>query len=114
VGRMEPLGPSDTFPHVLPVAANAPTPGTRVWLLGYRWNKAKDALADDRIEAHVTRVIANHLIFVPAGQPGSSGSCVLNDAGQVVGINEGGFSTDEHEEAGLAVGVWSSLRDVPK
>lgn len=47
--------------------------------------------------------------------PGSSGSCVLNDAGEVVGIVEGGFPTDDKSaEGGFAVGVWGALIGVPK
>lgn len=114
LGRMTPFREGDTFPHVLPVAEVAPALGSRIWLLGYRWDGRKNALGEDVIEAKVTRIVANHLIFIPAGKPGSSGSCVLNDAGQVVGINEGAFTTDDKDEAGLAVAVWGVLKDPPK
>lgn len=110
LGRMEPLKKDDTFPHVLPVAQVAPQPGARVWFLGYKFNSPKDVMSEERIESHVTRIVANHVFYAPSGHPGSSGSCVLNDAGEVVGIVEGGFGTEDKDaEGGFAVGVWGDL-----
>jgi len=114
LGTVQPLRESDVFPHYLPVASKAPKPGDRVYLLGFDWSNRKSAMGDDVIVAKVIRVVALHVIFSPSGQPGSSGSCVVNEAGEVVAINEGGYETDDKEEAGLAVGVWSDLATVPK
>lgn len=115
LGRMEPLGKDDIFPHVLPVAASAPLPGARVWFLGYSFNNPKNVMSEERIEAHVTRIVANHVFYVPSGHEGSSGSCVLNDAGEVVAIVEGGFGTnDKDQEGGIGVGVYGDLVRVPK
>lgn len=115
LGRMEPLSKTDTFPHVLPVAPVAPLPGARVWFLGYKFDSPKNVMSEERIESHVTRIVANHVFYAPSGHPGSSGSCVLNDAGEVVGIVEGGFGTeDKDQEGGFAVGVWGALLEVPK
>lgn len=113
LARVEPLFPGDVFPNPLPLAQAPPMAGDRLWLLGYSWENRKRAMADDVIEARVTRVVALHVIFTPSGQPGSSGSCLVNDAGEVVAINEGGYETDAKEEAGLAVGVWGSLSRMP-
>ena len=101
---VEPVGPD--FPAWYEFATEAPKAGDRVWLLGYDWRNRKSVLADDVIEAKVTRVVALHVVFIPSGKPGSSGSCVLNERGQVVAINEGAFTADDKEEAGLGVGVW--------
>lgn len=127
LATVEPFSPSQVFPHPLTVARQAPAPGDRVWLLGYSWRNRKSAMEDDVIEARVTRVVALHVLYTPSGQPGSSGSCVVNDAGEVVGINEGGYETDASASikpltmwlramtkdagaaAGLAVGVWGTL-----
>ncbi len=114
LATVEPMRADDVFPHPFRVAAQAPKPGDRVWLLGYDWRNRKSAMDDDVIEAKVTRVMALHVLFTPSGHPGSSGSCLLNDAGEVVAINEGGYETDAHEEAGLAVGVWGSLARMPE
>lgn len=128
LARVEPMAAGDVFPHPLRVARLAPVAGDRVRILGYDWSNRKSAMADDVIEARVTRVVALHVIFGPAGQPGSSGSCMVNDAGEVVAINEGAYETDASasplmrwfrthaasNEAGLAVGVWGSLVAMPK
>lgn len=110
LAAMEPMNEADEFKHYLPVAKERPKPGDRVWILGYDWSNKKTALADDPIEAKVTRVVALHINFYPSGQGGSSGSCVVNEAGEVVGINEGAWPTDDGE-AGTAVGVWGVYKD---
>ena len=69
---------------------------------------------EDVIEAKVVRIVALHVLFVPSGQPGSSGSCVVNEAGEVVAINEGGYTADDGGDAGLAVGVWGNLWRMPE
>jgi S1-C subfamily serine protease len=53
-------------------------------------------------------------MFYPSGKPGSSGSCIVNDAGEVVAINEGGYETDDKDEVGLGVGVWGGLHKTPE
>jgi Trypsin-like peptidase domain len=113
LARVFPL-PGETFPHPLPVASEAPKPGDRVWLLGYDWSSRKNAMAPKTVEARVTRIVAGHLFFMPSGQEGSSGSCVVNELGQVVAINSGSFETEDHEEIGRAVGVWGWLSKVPQ
>jgi hypothetical protein len=111
---MEPLRAGDVFPHPFTVSQTAPKPGDRIWFLGYSWRNKKTAMEPDVIEARITRIVALHLIFSPSGKPGSSGSCIVNEAGEVVAINEGGYSTDDGSEAGLGVGVWSGLWRMPE
>lgn len=113
LAKVEPLGPG-SFQHYLPLAQSEPKPGDRVYLLGYDWRNRKTAMDDDVIEARVTRVVALHVLFTPSGQPGSSGSCLVNEAGEVVAINEGGYETDAGETVGLAVGVWGGLHKLPE
>jgi len=84
-----------------------------LYFLGYDWSNKKVALAEDVVEVKLLRIVALHLIYTPSGKPGSSGSCVVNEAGEVVGINEGGFETDDGGEAGLAVGIWADLVETP-
>lgn len=114
LARVQPLREGDVFPHPLRIAANPPQAGDRLLLLGYDWRNRKSALADDVIEVRVTRIVALHVIFTPSGRPGSSGSCLVNEAGEVVAINEGGYDTDANEVAGLAVGVWGNLWRMPE
>lgn len=114
LAAVEPLTQGAVFVDPLPVAKQPPLAGDRIWLLGYDWRSKKSALADDVIEAKVTRIVALHVQFYPAGQGGSSGSCVLNDAGEVVAINSAGWPTDDKEEGGQAVGIWGVFKDLPK
>jgi hypothetical protein len=114
LAQMEPLRADDVFPHPFTVSQSAPKPGDRIWFLGYSWKNKKSAMEPDVIEARITRIVALHLLFTPSGKPGSSGSCVVNEAGEVVAINEGGYSVDDGGEVGLAVGVWNGLWRMPE
>jgi hypothetical protein len=112
LAKVEAIG--QAFPGWYVIAKQSPKAGDRVVILGYSWRSKKSAMADDRIEAKVTRVVANHVVFHPSGLGGSSGSCVLNELGEVVAINEGSFPTEDRELAGLAVGVWGELHRIPE
>lgn len=93
-----------------PVAQDAPAVGQRVWFVGYRYD-GRSTLKTEVIRATVLRVVAGHVIYMPGGRPGSSGSCVLNAAGEVVAINAGMF---HDSEAGIGVGVWRGVFEVRK
>ena len=82
-----------------------PVPGDRVWFIGYNLS-GKRILETKLISSKVERVVAGHVVYSPGGQPGSSGSCVLNQQGEVVAINA--FTVDEGQ-AGLGVGVWAEV-----
>lgn len=96
------------FPKWYPLATTAPKTGERVWFLGYDWSNAKDGFGPDVVEAKVVRLLNGHLIFKSAGRPGSSGSCILNESGEVVAINQGGKDMDDKAEDGVGVGVWGN------
>lgn len=101
------LGPgADVRPYRR--AALAPEAGGHVWFVGYEWSSKSKAFSARTIRAKVVRVVAGHLVLDPAGEAGSSGSCVLNQAGEVVGINVWGRSLRSGEEVGGAVGIWGS------
>jgi V8-like Glu-specific endopeptidase len=114
LAAVEPLTAGVVFADPFRVASEAPKPGDRVWVLGYSWKNRKSALDEDVIDAHVTRVVALHVEFYPSGEVGSSGSCVLNAAGEVVAINSGAWPTDDHSKGGHAVGVWGALARMPE
>lgn len=114
LAAFRPLNEKDTFPYYFRIAKEAPEPGDRVYLLGYAWGTKKNAFGEDRIEARVTRIVARHIVFYPSGKPGSSGSCLLNELGEVVGINAWGKDTDDKDEVGLAVGVYGDLLTIPE
>jgi S1-C subfamily serine protease len=87
-------------------ASEAPQIGERVWYIGYDWSGKGKAFAEKVIDAKVIRIVAGHLILDEAGEVGSSGSCVLNQAGEVVAINSFGRQVGVGEEVEGVVGVW--------
>jgi hypothetical protein len=96
------------FPHWYPLAKEAPKVGDKVYFVGYEFKNEKEAFGPKRFTGVVTRLFNGHLIFKSNGQPGSSGSCVLNEAGETVAINQGGRTTENNGQAGLGVGVWGN------
>jgi hypothetical protein len=100
------LTPGAPLVYYYKIAAMPPGAGDKLWLLAYDWRKTKSAFADRVIEAETLRIQADHIIYRGAGPLGSSGSCVLNAAGEVVGINVAGVVLEDHGAVGIAVGVW--------
>jgi S1-C subfamily serine protease len=94
------------FPQWYPLAAEAPKVGDKVFFLGYDFKNPDEAFGPKRFKGVVTRIFNGNLVFDPAGKPGTSGSCILNEKGEVVAINQGGKETDNQETAGIGVGVW--------
>jgi S1-C subfamily serine protease len=93
--------------HEFPIAHEAPQPGEKVAIRGYRRDNRKVLLAERRVITKITRIEAGHLVFEDDAFPGSSGSCVLNVRGEVVAINSAGLGTDvQNERGGWAVAVW--------
>jgi S1-C subfamily serine protease len=89
-----------------PIAAFAPSTGDRVSVLGYRWEGRDHVLEQRRVTAKVTRVVAGHAVYDEGARPGSSGSCVLNDRDEVVGVNAWQIPAGLGEAVGVAVGIW--------
>jgi hypothetical protein len=99
-----------TFPRSYQIAEEAPQPGERVYFVGYDFRSRRQAFAPRTFEARVQRVLGGHIVFHPSGVPGTSGSCLLDSAGRVVGVNKGGKEIDGGmDEVGVAVGIWGSL-----
>jgi hypothetical protein len=88
-------------------ATKAPVVGDRLWLLGFDTSSKSKAFAPRVVDAKVVRVIAGHLFLDDFGKPGSSGSCVFNESGEVVGINSGGNHLDgDVAIVGRVVGIY--------
>jgi hypothetical protein len=94
------------FPQWYPIAVVPPKVGDKVYFLGYDFKNPDSAFSPKRFKGAVTRIFNGNLVFDPAGKPGTSGSCILNEKGEVIAINQGGKETDNQETAGIGVGVW--------
>lgn len=94
------------FPQWYPLAHDAPKVGDRIYFLGFEFKNEQEAFGPKQFKGVVTGLFNGHLIFKSAGQPGTSGSCILNEAGETVAINQGGKDTENQGEAGIGVGVW--------
>lgn len=95
--------------HEYPVATQRPAIGDRVVLRGYRYDGRKNVLSERRVETKVSQVEAGHIVYEQSGFSGSSGSCVFNAAGEVIGINAWAIPTETRgEDVGLAVGLWGA------
>lgn len=106
VGLMEPAAPLTNF---FTLAEGPPVPGESLWFVGYNYGSRSAALAEEVFRVTVVRVVANHIIMSDGGPAGSSGSCVLDVFGRVVGINEGWIAVGGGgAKVGIAVGVWNS------
>lgn len=125
VGMVAPSGLSDSrdlallrtskpFPAPYRIASGAPLPGTLVWVLGFETRSARHAYGPRVWAFKVLRVVSGHLVLDGHGTPGSSGSCALNAAGEVVAINIGSLPLDEDGAAGIAVGVWPDVFELPE
>jgi hypothetical protein len=100
------LTSQEPFPKFYERVDSAPELGESLYLVQYSWQSADKAFADKVLEVTVKRVVAGHVIFDPSGEGGSSGSCLLNQAGKLVGINIAGKGVGFNEEVGIAVGLW--------
>ena len=111
LARVAPWGDA-TFPHWYPLAKLPPQVGDRVRFRGWDFRRRKDAFAPRDFDATVIRVRSGLVLFYPPGVPGTSGSCVLNAAGEVVAIQAFGKPLDDQSEIGGGIGVWGSLLEM--
>jgi S1-C subfamily serine protease len=105
---------SKTLAHYYRVASGPPSVGERVRYVGYNRSSRKSAYAEETFDRVVVRVVAGHLIVDKPGKPGSSGSCVLNERGEVVAINARGEELENGDLIGGLVGVWGDWLEASK
>lgn len=89
-----------------PVAAHRPQVGDQVAIAGYDWRDQKRAFATRTWDGEVLRIVAGNIVYKNPGEGGSSGSCVWNEQGEVVGIGVGFHSLSDQRAAGLATAIW--------
>lgn len=93
------------FKSWVSIATEFPKPGDTVYWVEFNFDNEKDAYAWKDREATVTVVKARHIQFRPKANPGASGSCLLNQNGELVGIVIRGISTKDGGMIGQAVGT---------
>ena len=88
------------------VAATAPIPKEKVHWYEFNFHNRKEFLRQERREAKVLRTVAGHIVFDKGPVNGASGSCLLNEREEVVGIVIWTFYV-----RGKSVGVAASIVD---
>ena len=92
---------SDTpFPYFFPIAAVDPKVGDRVTIVGYNFDKGAKPYI---VKTKITDFSAGVLYTEDTPGPGSSGSCVFNEEGEVVAINYGARVVSMDRVRGAAV-----------
>ena len=99
--------PTPPLSFFYPLASNAPAVGETLYWLSYDRSNRKKGLTRKPLSGKVLRVVVGHIILDTETPPGSSGSCVLNSRGEVVGLIAWGLEMDNTEELTVAVGTWS-------
>lgn len=100
------------FRRFYPIAKERPAPGEFAWFLGFNFDNRKSAYEERTFKRRVLRTKAGNLMLDEAGTPGSSGSCILNAAGEVMAINAWGLDLKSLEEIGIGPGVWGAWAPV--
>jgi V8-like Glu-specific endopeptidase len=95
-----------TFPSWYTLALRAPAIGERLWWVGFDWRKGKTAYQTQVFTAKVVTIKAGSIVLDTQAVEGSSGSCVLNAQGQVVGLLVWGHQMNDTHNMAVAVGLW--------
>jgi hypothetical protein len=67
-------------------AATVPVVGDEVYWVEYARNKKKDFFESDVKKGKVLLILSGHIVIDGKPEPGASGGCLFNSAGEVVGI----------------------------
>lgn len=106
--------PTTDFPSWYEIATEGPQPGERLWWVGYDWRNGSRGFGRRVFSGEVTRTVAGSIFIEAEAFPGSSGSCVLNADGRVVGILTGVATMDNANAVTVVVGIWPPWLKLPK
>ena len=93
VALLNPVG--EKRPFALPQGP-AGKPGDTVYWFEYDFRTRKNALRARRRFAKILRVVAQHYILDDLAEGGSSGTCLLDAQGEVIGIVVSGWDTADN------------------
>lgn len=95
------LTPSMSVPVYLP--KGTAKPGDTVFWFEYDFRTQANALRARRRFGKILRIVAQHFILDAMPEGGSSGTCLLNEYGEAVGLITSGWDTEDGKGAGVAV-----------
>ena len=96
-----------TFSKWYDIAKEVPEVGDPLWLMGY---DEPAAWAQETVAVTYRGSVAGRMLYDLSGGPGSSGSCILNAAGEVVGINTHSTGVVGVRGVGqLVAGPWANI-----
>lgn len=99
-----------TFPRYYKLADVLPQKGDKLYLRGFNVGQG---FTEKVFEVEVINVSMGYIYYKPAGEGGSSGSCLLNQDNEIVGINVHGYRYGMGNEVGggcLTVGRFGAER----
>lgn len=81
---------------------NAPAPGDTLYWYEYDFRTKSNAYRARRRFGQVLRMVAGHIILDEAPVAGASGTCVINEKGEAVGIIIASLTTEDGGVVGIA------------
>jgi trypsin-like peptidase len=93
--------------HPYQLAQSAPEPDARVYIRGYDKSGKRKAFGPKTTRGKVLRRVADNLILDEDSLTGSSGGCVLNEAGEILSTVAWGPDMPDGP-VGISPGVWAS------
>lgn len=94
-----------------PIASAAPNKGDTLYYLLYDYRKPSTAFDSKVSSGTVVNVIAGMIVLDTEVMPGSSGGCVLNESGEVVGIVTAKMGMDNGSPIGIIDAVYGDWID---
>lgn len=105
------IQPKKNFPEHYNIAKEPPKVGDFLWIRGYDFRKKDNAFGPRDFKVEVLRLVAGHIVVKPTVDHGTSGACMLNATGDVVGIVAKGMSTADGGAVAVGVGVWEGIEE---
>jgi hypothetical protein len=100
------LIPETPLTYYAPRAASAPKQGDHVRWVGYSWKSRTRAFERKEFGGRVSQITAGHIIVEEPTSQGTSGGCVYDAVGDVVGIISSQVPTEDNSAATVVVSLY--------